>query len=795
MRDLRIDRLIKTSDAAVCSIAYAECRGAACTPCARWATAMGDAAMSVQFQDRPFTLTQPDGSKLSVRGSGNQFRATFETLDGKPVMLNPQTGWYGPVVPQPAGLAAAAGPALAEAGLFVQRSPLRREPPSSPLARRCDQRRAERQQEMRSLRALGAAGGPLLAPPQRQTVGDFVGLCLLIDFVDEPATIPREEVERFCNLPGYNGFGNQGSVRDFFMDNSVGRCRYTNVVAPYYRAKKPIGYYTDESIEMPIRAWELIGEALAHHKAAGFDFTPLTADSQGFVYAMNVFYAGEVRNSWAQGLWPHAHRLESVVPLMPGKGAFDYQFTAMTSELTLGTFCHENGHMLCDYPDLYDDEQNAQSSGVGMYCLMCAGNFDEKNPTTISAYLKRLSGWANQVIPLEHDQVVELKAGSNDMAIHSRSGREYFLVENRQRSGRDGSLGDSGLAIWHVDETGDNSQEQMTPARHYELSLEQADGLFQLERSRGHRGDQGDLYKGPAARFADDTTPSSRWWNGAASNLTIDQISASEPTMSFRSLFGTGVAPDPLRQVVEPDLAIPDNDAAGIRSTIQVQEDVAIASIKIGLRVAHTFVGDLRVTLETPWGATVELHPKGLGGNAQNLDLTYDEAMLPALATLRGRSSRGTWTLRVQDLGPRDVGRLQRWGLDLGAPAALPNVVVLKESPGTAIPDNSAAGIVRTLNNAQAFTLESVEVAVEIAHSWIGDLEVGLMSPAGSQVTLHARAGGSAHDLNATYTAATTPGLATLAGQPAAGAWKLRIADREAQDAGKLSGWRLTLKA
>ena len=751
--------------------------------------------MSVRFQDRPFTLTQPDGSTLAVRGSGNQFRATFETLDGRPVVLNPQTGWYGPVVPALEGLSAADGAAAAPIARPVQISPLRREPASSPLARRCEQRRAERQQEMRTLRAVGAAGGLLLAPPQRQTVGDFVGLCLLIDFVDEPATIPRDEVERFCNQLGYNGFGNQGSVRDFFFDNSVGRCRYTNVVAPYYRAKQPRSYYTDETIQMPIRAWELIGEALSHHKSTGFDFTRLTTDAQGFVYALNVFYAGEVRNNWAQGLWPHAHRLESVVPLMPGKGALDYQFTAMTSALTLGTFCHENGHMLCDYPDLYDDEVNAQSSGVGMYCLMCAGNFDEKNPTTISAYLKRLSGWANQVIPLEHDRLVELKAGSNDMAIHSRSGREYFLVENRQRSGRDSALKDSGLAIWHVDETGDNSQEQMTPTSHYELSLEQADGLFQLERARRQMGDAGDLYEGPAARFADDTTPSSRWWNGTASNLSIDQITVSGPSMRFRSRFGAGAPPDALRHVVQPDLAIPDNNAAGVRSTIQVPEDVSIASIKIGLTIAHTFIGDLRVTLATPWGATIELHPKGQGGNTQNLDVTYDEAMLPALATLRGRSSRGAWTLSVQDLAPQDSGRLQRWGLNLGAAAALPNVVILKESPGTAIPDGSAAGIERPLNNVQAFTLASVEVAVEISHTFIGDLEVSLVSPAGTQVPLHARVGGSSRDLNATYTAATTPALAALAGQPAGGVWKLRVADREAQDVGKLNGWRLTLKA
>ena len=82
-----------------------------------------------------------------------------------------------------------------------------------------------------------------------------------------------------------------------------------------------------------------------------------------------------------------------------------------------------------------------------------------------------------------------------------------------------------GLAIWHVDEDGDNSHEQMTSGSHYELSLEQADGLFQLERQRNQIGDAGDLFAGADARFADTTVPDSKWWNGTSSNLTIEQIS------------------------------------------------------------------------------------------------------------------------------------------------------------------------------------------------------------------------------------------------------------------------------
>ena len=111
--------------------------------------------------------------------------------------------------------------------------------------RRCDQRREEKRQQMRALRAMAPPAVRCWRRRERETVGDFVGLCLLIDFSDAPATIARDEVDRFCNQPGYNGFGNNGSVSDFFRDNSIGRCRYTNIVAPYYRAQHPKTFYTD----------------------------------------------------------------------------------------------------------------------------------------------------------------------------------------------------------------------------------------------------------------------------------------------------------------------------------------------------------------------------------------------------------------------------------------------------------------------------------------------------------------------------------------------------------------------
>lgn len=766
--------------------------------------------MSTPFIGQKFTFAQPDGNSIELLGWGDQHYAVFETLDGYTVTRNPASGFYEVAQLSPDHMGLQPVPqarSRADGGRAGVAARLRIAPEAARAAgregamrlggRRCDERRRERKTAMRSIRMMAAAGGPALAPPQRTTVGDYVGLCLLIDFSDVQGTITQAEVERFCNQVGYSGFGNKGSVHDFFLDNSIGRCRYTNIVTPYYRAQHPKTHYTDPAIPMGTRARELIREALAHWKSQGFDFNGLTADGSGNVYALNVFYAGPVVNNWSEGLWPHAWMLGAQVPLVSGKAAFDYQFTAMGAELSLGTFCHENGHMLCDYPDLYD--YGNESAGVGMYCLMCAGNHaDQKNPVHVSAYLKRLSGWANSVTNLEHGATVTLAAGANDFAMYAKSNDEYFLIENRAKAGRDAALPDAGLAVWHVDEQGDNSNEQMSAASHYELALEQADGLFELERSRDERGDVNDLYSGAVARFADDTTPNSKWWDGTASHLTLEQISPVGAQMSFRSRFSNIATPPPaggnLVGESTPGRAIPDNQAVGISDIIAIAQALTIADLKVALDINHSYRGDLQVTLFAPWGAAIVLHPKNQGGNADHLKATYDASSVAALAAWRGRGTQGDWRLEVKDLAPADSGRLNRWSLEFATVAVAIGPVLLQEAPGTLIPDHPAAGIERSLASAAAGQVGSVEVSLDISHSYIGDLRVSLVSPAGAEVALHKRSGAQADNILATYTHATTPDLDKLAGQAIAGAWRLRLSDHEAADVGKLNAWRVTIQ-
>ena len=495
--------------------------------------------MSMPFVNREFTFAQPDGTQIKVRGTGNQHQATFTTLDGYTVVQDPVSRFYHYAEPtdgHPQSSGIRAGRADASA-LGLPRAVKPKNAAGGPIAfvspglpRSRSRWQTRREQHRMQLLAAIANGSPALAPPQRQTVGKFVGLCLLIQFPDLAGPLPRSNVEAFCNTKGYSGFGNNGSVFDYFFDVSDGKLSYTNIVAPWYTAKKPRQYYTDESVEQPIRARELILEALTYHRSKGFDFSQLTVDEQQYIYAINVFYAGKVTNNWAKGLWPHSFHLQAPVQLAAGKLANDYQITDMPSELSLGTFCHENGHMICDFPDLYD--YGNESNGVGAYCLMCAGgNADPKNPHRVGAYLRHAAGWSSKISNMVPAANISLAATKNEFALLRRNKTQYFIVENRERIGRDATLPDAGLAIWKIDEVGSNSNEQMTPELHYECSLIQSDGNTDLEMGVNN-GDLGDLFKHGEV-FSAASHPSSAWWDGHASGLNIHNISPPGPIVSF----------------------------------------------------------------------------------------------------------------------------------------------------------------------------------------------------------------------------------------------------------------------
>nr|WP_280524762.1 proprotein convertase P-domain-containing protein [Pseudoxanthomonas spadix] len=76
-------------------------------------------------------------------------------------------------------------------------------------------------------------------------------------------------------------------------------------------------------------------------------------------------------------------------------------------------------------------------------------------------------------------------------------------------------------------------------------------------------------------------------------------------------------------------------------------------------------------------------------------------------------------------------------------------------------------------------------MAVNIVHTYIGDLKVDLIAPDGSVYVLSNRAGGSADNIVKTYTL-------NLSSEALNGAWALRVNDNAGGDTGYINSWSIT---
>ncbi|MEJ6475423.1 M6 family metalloprotease domain-containing protein [Pseudoalteromonas piscicida] len=402
--------------------------------------------------------------------------------------------------------------------------------------------------------------------------GQVKGLTIIIDFPDERGTITKAQVERFLNDTNYSEFGNAQSVRGYFSSVSGGKLDYTNTVTTYYTAKKNKAYYADSSLSSTVRSQELIKEALNWLEfQQGFDFSSLTTNSSGQIRGLNIFYAGSSDSAWSKGLWPHMARLS---PRFCADGVCTdrYQITDMGNSLAIGTFVHESGHLITNWPDLYDYDGSSEGS-VASFGVMGFGAIGASNrfkPTPPVAHFRAIAGWDTVT---ELNPAVNANAPTGRLSHVSGSNTSYkwtnpnntdeaFYIEAIHQSGQNSEQLDSGLAIWHVDPAGNNSNEWYPY-----IQMEHGDANRDPENGR-NRGDGSDLFD-VAGEFSAtlpnalaDKGTNALWWNGSDSGLAI--IDVSDPAAEIQFTVDTTTPPPPLpnvytgylsdkQQVIQPD--------------------------------------------------------------------------------------------------------------------------------------------------------------------------------------------------------------------------------------------------
>ena len=608
---------------------------------------------------------QSKGPEISLKVFGDEYYARYEDMNGYSAIYDDELGVF--------------CYARLSAGSFRSTGTPLSEPVPEGLVRHLQesQETIVARARARKLRRAAMAGGQREAEVVRTvgpnqgllegrvlSIGTVKGLTILVNFQDLASTVTRADVEDMLNGENYNRNGNICSAREYFDRVSSGKLKYTNFVAGPYTLSRNREFYVNNL---------LVEEALQLAVADGLDLKQFDSRNENIIDALNIMYAGQTQ--YRGELWPHNWHID----LHFGAMRTDlYLLTSLgrtPADLSIGTFCHENGHLLCRFPDMYDygerDGDSVKSAGIGGYCLMGSGNHNDNglSPSPVCAYLRDLAGWCDNEIDLKTAANHQARQGDYNTVLKHRTSKpnEYFLVENRSRMGLDRGLPASGLAVYHCDILGSNELQQGTSAKHYQCALLQADGRRDLELD-ANRGDGDDLYaaiRGVALSAA--SSPNSREWDGRDSGLVISDIAAPGDTMAFK----VGSAPAALvaSGQANPMASIPDNTTAGISSTIVIAQSGTVAQIKVNVDIQHTYIGDLRVTLTSPAGRSTVLHPQ-LGGSTDNLVATYDSAVPGVLGGMVGQPMMGIWTLNVSDRARIDVGKLRSWSIELkSAPA------------------------------------------------------------------------------------------------------------------------------
>ncbi len=263
----------------------------------------------------------------------------------------------------------------------------------------------------------------------------------------------------------------------------------------------------------------------------------------------------------------------------------------------------------------------------------------------------------------------------------------------------------------------------------------------------------------------------------------------------------------PFPQCVSPAAFI--TTGSPVASGLMVNEGagatIDAGSVTVDLDVVHTFAGDLDMLLTSPAGTTVSLWAGSGGGTDLTLPWTLpgvnpdtgDFAPLGAgdFSEFDGENPNGSWTLDIIDNAGGDDGTLNMWCVDATVSFA---PVSASQAPAAFITTGTPVADVLTVVGDT--TIGSLTVDLDVVHTFAGDLDMLLTSPALTTVSLWAGTGGGT-DLTLPWTLpGANPDTGDFAplgagdfsefdGETTAGAWTLDIIDNAGGDDGTLNAW------
>ena len=428
------------------------------------------------------------------------------------------------------------------------------------IVQKAQQRRAQANQRRTSR----------LAPRKVGSVGSITGqkkgLIILVNFSDVTFQSGNDNAlyQRIANEENFSSGNFKGSMRDYFHAQSDGLFELMFDVVGPVTVSNTQAYYGENGsngsdkhpAEMVIEALQLADSQVNY---ADYDW-----DTNGEVEQVYVIYAGkgEADSGEANTIWPHEWTLYSAKYYGDGSGAqtldgVKIDTYACGGELDgrsgniagIGTMCHEFSHCL-GYPDFYDIDYSG-GQGMGTWDLMCSGSYNGNSyqPAGYTSYERWVAGWKTPTELVNTQTISNMKAlqtkGSDTYVIYNKgNNNEYYLLENRQKTGWDASLPGAGLLILHVDYNQSvwSQNKPNDDPSHQRMTWIPADNQYQKDENNNVTlaGMKNDPFPyGSVNAFGKNTTPAATLYNKNSDDTfyldsSIDNITQnSDGTISF----------------------------------------------------------------------------------------------------------------------------------------------------------------------------------------------------------------------------------------------------------------------
>lgn len=633
-------------------------------------------------------VIQPDGDTLWTYLRGDEFYHWRSTIDGHVIMRDSNNCFRYAVIDADSLKASNQIAHNVEGRSIIESEFINN---NTPLVKQFIQNKRQAIYDAIELNAPSllppAQGAASNNSPREPIVGTRRILTILIDFKDYPFTRTQMEFDNLMNQPDGTVGRNQGSVRQYFRENSYGQLEVVSTVVGPFRANSKRQYYDFKNNgsfwDWTVDIRQLVREAVNHAKDV-VDFSTLDGDDDGFVDCVHVVFAGEGLSSGSTDsyIWPHHSELLTAI----SQNGIKAKTYIITPELlwfgqlaSIGTICHELSHVF-GVPDYYDS--NEKFCGLGEYDVMSGGQWNNGGytPAHHNPYTKSyLLGWdfpkTISSTTKEYSIPSSTTSKGNIYRIDTQTEDEFFLLENRSSSGFDLHIPNGGLLIYHAHKdlgTAIDNDENINDTHPLKLYLVNALATSNPNSSPSSYGaiDSERAFPGKGndkTMFTSTTIPSARAWDGSdlGVNLCFIRVTATgdiaftvNPTIQGPSqLCGTQdyyvVSNVPSRDTVEwsystdisesmmfPALLFNDGREGG-RVTIQrgntpqisgpiIPEDTTMQMASYGLNNHFAQFPEIDLPTE-PYVGTATLHVNVKGGNGQYQ--LEKEIVLPEFAT------------------------------------------------------------------------------------------------------------------------------------------------------------------